>query len=346
MTKSYNMDNARKTAILLLSLDQATAAELLGKLSREQVERVTLAIANASQVTRQEQEAVLDEFKQAFESLPLMRPTGPEAARELLEMSLDKNEVDVVQERIEQQVQAGPFAFLHHREPSDIRMLLQDERPQTIALIVSQLPSDLAAETLAGFPSEFQADVLARMSRLGPTDVGVLSEIAALLQSRVGSQSLHRSPVSNAQSVLQETSLGTSTAILKKLDQADTLLSQSLRDSLFAFRDLARLSDTSLKCVLEQTDHCAWAIALKGSPEVFRRRILVLLPPQVSQALRSEIQATGPLRLSEITTVQNQIAEEVYRMISAGEIDRPKTNPSSPNLPTSIDVGRSRQASL
>lgn len=343
---STNMDNARKTAILLLSLDQATAAVLLGKLSREQVERVTLAIANANQVTRQEQESVLDEFKLAFETRPLMRASGPDAARELLEMSLDKNEVNVIQERIEQQVQAGPFAFLHHRDADEIQSLIQEERPQTIALIVSQLPPSLSASTLARFSNDIQADIVARMSRIGPMDVAVLADIAALLQSRIGSQSLRRDHVSSAAGVLREISAEASTSILKKLDHTDSLTSQTLRDSLFAFRDLEKLSDANLKSVLERTDHCAWATALKGCSESLRRRILVLLPPQISQALRSEIQSMGPLRLSEITTVQNQIAQEVYRLITEGELTLLKQNSSSAGLPKSTAIAKSRQATV
>src|SRR4051794_15444514 len=106
------MDGTQKSAILLLSLDQGLAAEVLGKLPREQVERVTLAIASAEHVTREQQDAVLNEFKTLFLNRPLMHPSGPEAARELLERTLDQNDVEPLQHRIEQQVQAGPFGFL------------------------------------------------------------------------------------------------------------------------------------------------------------------------------------------------------------------------------------------
>lgn len=142
--KTDSLDPARKVAIVLLSLDQGIAAELLGRMPRDLVERVTLAIANAGRVTRDEQELVLNDFKSSFALRPLMHPTGPETARELLERTLERNEVEPIQQRIEEQVQAGAFAFLHLQHADDIRMLIQIEHPQTIAVIVcSSLPISL-----------------------------------------------------------------------------------------------------------------------------------------------------------------------------------------------------------
>lgn len=339
------MDSSRRTAILLLSLDQSTAANLLGRLSREQVERVTLAIANANQVTRSEQEAVLEAFKHEFESRPLIRPSGPEAARELLELSLQKSDADLVQERIEQQQLAGPFAFLHHRDPDAIQLLIKDERPQMIALILSQLPPDLAATTLAYFSSDFQAEIVARMTHSLPTDLGVMSEIASLLQTRLVSQPQKEETVSNAASVLRQAGTKVSAIILRDLDQSNAPAAQTIRDSLFAYRDLDKLSAPQLQEVLEQTSDCSWAIALKGAAEGLRRRILSLLPPQVANSLMAEIQAIGPLRLSEITSVQNQIAEQVYQMICSNQISISLPSPEPTSESSSNRYGRAHQAS-
>lgn len=321
------MDAARKSAILLLSLERAMAAELLGKLPRDQVEAVTLAIAGADKITREEQEAVLEEFKAAFISRPLIQPVGPETARELLEQSLDRSDVEPTQQRIEEQIQAGPFAFLHRQHPDDIRFLIRDEHPQTIALVVAQLPSDLGAQVLTGFATDVQADVLERLARIGPTDVEVLTEIANVLQARTGRTPVRTDGVFRAAGVLRETASPAANAVLRNLNQRDGKLAESIRDSLFSFNDLAELSDATLRVILQKTDQYPWSIAMKGCNEKLRQRILSIMSAPMAEALRSEIDALGPLRLSEISAVQHQIAEKVLMLEAEGEIEAKRTSP-------------------
>ncbi len=314
----------RKAAILLLSLDQGLAADVLGKLPREQVERITLAIANAENVTREEQESILDEFKAAFSSRPLMQPAGPEAARDLLERSLDLNEFEPIQRRIEEQVDAGPFAFLHHRHADDVRRLIQDEHPQTIAVIATQLPSRLAAQVLESFPAEMQADILGRLARIGPADSDVLAEIASLLQDRIGKIPTRPGGLSRAAGVLRESERTTSRSVLKSLNHKDSRLASSLRDSLFSFQDMLSLDDTTLRSMLQETDHCQWAVALKGSSDLLRERILSMLSAPMATALKAEIASIGPLRLSEITSAQQQIAEVILMIDSDSTFELPR----------------------
>ena len=153
---------------------------------RDQVERITLTIAGVEDVKRDEQESILGEFKAMFASRPLMQAAGPDTARELLERTLDRNEVEPLKQRIEEQIQSGPFAFLHDRHPDDIRRLMEEEHPQSVALVCAQLPAALAAKVLAGFGAASQADVLSRVARMGPTDPDLLFEMAALLSNRLG----------------------------------------------------------------------------------------------------------------------------------------------------------------
>jgi len=321
------VDGTRKAAILLLSLDQALAAEVLGKLPRDQVERTTLAIASADNVTREEQEAILIEFKTAFLSRPLIQPAGPETARELLERTLDQNEIEPIQQRIEDQIQAGPFAFLHHRHPDDIRLLIAAEHPQTVAVIVAQLPSQLTAEVMAGFSAEQQADVLSRLARLGPTDADLLGEIAALLLGRIGRMPIRTGGIDKAADVLRESNRPASQSVLRNLEQNDVRLAETLRESLFTFKDLISLDEPSFQVVLDATADCEWSVALKGSSDPLRQRVLEMLPAGLAQALKTEMNAMGPLRLSEITAVQRRIADAVLSLESAGRIELPSHLP-------------------
>ncbi len=317
-------EGARRSAICLLSLDQALAAAVLGKLSREQVEQITLAIANAEGVTRDEQESILDDFKLAFNSRPLMQPAGPETARELLERTLDRSEVEPIQQQIDDQIRAGPFAFLHHRHADDIRRLIEVEHPQTVAVVAAQLPPNLAAQVLAGLDADDQADVVSRLARLGPTDVDLIDEIASLMQQRLGRTPIRTGGVSRAADVLRETARSTSQSVLRSIDRNDTTVAEKLRESLFSFQDLAVLEEATLRMVLEETGDFQWAVALKGSPDALQQRIFGAMHSEMTKALKMEMNSVGPLRLSEISAVQRQIAEAVLAMENDGRIEFPR----------------------
>ncbi len=316
------MNGSRKAAIFLLSLDQTLAAQVLGHLPREQVERATLAVAEAEGISLEEQNSVLTEFQTQFRSQPRLRRGGPETARELLEQTFGE-EAATIQERVEQTLDAGPFAFLSQRSADDIRPLLAGESAQVIAVIAAQLPPALSAAVLAGLPVDQQADVLQRVARLGPTDVEILAEIAASLKQRLGQARVHKGGVPRAAAVLRESPRTASRSMLAALDEQNTDLADELRQTLFSFDDLLKLDDDTLRIVLQETDDRQWAMALKASPEPVRRKVLGCLSQHVAQAMKDEMDSLGPVRLSEMTAVRQQIADSIHRLEDAGMIALP-----------------------
>ncbi len=326
--KTDLMNGTRKTAILLLSLDQSLASEVMGKLPREKMEQVALAIANADHVTREEQEAVLNEFKTAFVSRPLMQPAGPETARELLERTIDQANVGPIEQRLDEQLEAGPFAFLHNRHSDDVRRIIEQEHPQTIAVIAARLPANLASQVLAGFSPSQQAEIVGRLARLGPTDADVLAEIATLLQIRSSRKEVRVQGMDHAAEVLHESERTMSQAILNTLEQKDSNIAETIRDTLFSFQDLDNLNDETLETILKETAESPWTVALKGCSESLRQRVIKRLPTKVGDALKTEMKSIGPLRLSEITAGQQQIARAILILEANGHIElaAPKVN--------------------
>ena len=317
------MQPARKAAILLLSLDQTLAAQVLGHLPRELVERATLAIAETEDVSLDEQNAVLAEFQTQFHSQPKLRRGGPGSARELLAQTLGDDAAAPIQERVEQALDAGPFAFLSHRSADDIRPLLMDESPQLIAVVAAQLPPALSAAVLEGLPPDRQADVLQRVARLGPTDSEVLADIASTLKIRLGQPPARKGGVSRAAALLRESPRATSRSMLAALDDRNADLADELRQTLFSFDDLLKLDHDTLRMVLQETDDRQWAMALKASPEPVRRKVLECLSSRVAQAMKDEMESLGPIRLSEMTAVRQQIADSIRRLEDAGMIELP-----------------------
>lgn len=321
--EAFPMNAARKAAILLLSLDKALAAQILGLLPRDQVESATYAVASAENVTLEEQSAVLREFKQLFQTQPLLQRGGPETAKELLEQSLGDESASPVQIRPEASFETGPFAFLRGRHADDIRSAMQEEHPQTMAVIAAQLPPAVSAMVLADLAPDLQAEVLQRVAKLGPTDPDVLNDVAAGLKERLGRSRIRSGGVSKAADVLRESPRVKSRSMLSALDQHDSDLADELRQTLFSFDDLLKLDDETLRVILQETDDHPWALALKASPEAVRQRVLGCLSNRVARALKDEMDSLGPVRLSEMTTVRQQIADSIRRLEDQGIVALP-----------------------
>jgi len=273
-------------------------------------------------VTR-EQQAVLVEFQTQFQVQPQLRRGGPGPARELLVQTLGDDAAAPIQERVEQKLDAGPFAFLNQRNAEDIRLLLMEESPQLIAVVAAQLPPALSASVLQGLPPDRQADVLQRVARLGPTDLDVLADIATTLQQRLGQPHVRKGGVSRAAALLRESPRDASRSMLAALNDQNADLADELRQTLFSFDDLLKLDDDTLRLVLQETDDRQWSMALKASPEPVRRKVLGCLSPHVAQAMKSEMETLGPIRLSEMTAVRQQIADSIRRLEDAGMIELP-----------------------
>lgn len=238
-------------------------------------------------------------------------------------LEAEQSSRESVARRVDAPLIAEPFAFLNHRHPDDIRDLLFTEQSQTIAVIAAQLPPAVSAAVLAGFAPDRQADVLQRVARLGPTDPEVLNDIAVELKDRLGRPRVRAGGVAHAAAVLRESSRADTRSMLAGLDERDSDLADELRQTLFAFDDLLKLDDETIRVILQETDDRPWALALKASPEAVRQRVLECLSPRIARAIKDEMESLGPIRLSEMTSVRQQIADSVRRLEDAGLIALP-----------------------
>lgn len=220
-------------------------------------------------------------------------------------------------------VEAEPFDFLCDRHPDDIRDLLDAEQPQTIAVIAAQLSPALSAAVLAGFAPDRQADVLQRVARLGPTDSEILTDIAAVLKERLVPPRVRAGGLQHASAVLRESPRSKVRSMLTSLEEHDSDLADELRQTLFTFDDLLKLDDETLRIVLQETDDRQWALALKASPEPVRQKVLGCLAAPVAEAFKREMESLGPVRLSEMTSVRQQIADSIRRLEDSGLIQIP-----------------------
>jgi flagellar motor switch protein FliG len=319
------MDDLRKAAILLLSLDKPVAAEVMSQLPRRQVELVTLEIAKLEDVTKEQQESVLDEFnKLTGESVPIERG-GMDAAADLLKQSLGEEGGVEVLDAVKQSMNSVPFSFLQKAGAENLLTFVSEEHPQTIALIMSHLPGAMAAEVLAGLPGNKQIEVIRRIATMEQTSPEVIGDVEASLQGRMRNtfnQQLEKTGgVPRVAEILNVTDRMTNKGILESLEQEDAELVEEIRRLMFVFDDLLKLDNKAIQALLKEVDNSQWAVALKGASEEIKQKILGNLSQRAAELLKEEMGYLGPVKVSDVEAIQQQIVDAVRRLEDAGEIE-------------------------
>lgn len=318
------MENIRKAAIFLLSLEKPLAAEILSQMPRQHVELVTLEIAKINDVTREQQEAVLDEFTQLAGQCTHIERGGIDFANDLLEQSLGKDGAGSILETVRQSLSSVPFGFLQKAGAENLLTFITEEHPQTIALIMSHLPPALAAEVLSGLPSNKQLEVIQRVANMEQTSPEVINDVEKSLESRMTStfnQQLEKAGgVPMVAQILNVTDRMTNKGILENLEQEDADLVDEIKRLMFVFDDLLKLNDKAIQALLKEVDNAQWAIALKGASEEIKVKVLGNLSQRAADLLREEMEYLGPVRVSDVEGMQQQIVDAVRRLEDAGEI--------------------------
>ncbi len=319
------MENIRKAAILLLSLEKPLAAEVLSQMRKEMVEQVTLEIARLEDVSPEQQESVLDEFYSAAKQGTSIERGGMDLANDLLQQSLGADNAGKILESVRQSMTSVPFGFLQKAGPETLLTFIGDEHPQTIALIMSHLPPQMAAEVLAALPSIKQLDVIRRIANMEQTSPEVVRDVERSLESRMTSsfsQHLEKAGgIPLVAQILNVTDRMTNKGILESLEQEDSELVEEIRRLMFVFDDLLKLDDRAIQALLKEVDNSMWTVALKGASEDIKQKIFSNLSQRAGDLLKEEMQFLGPVKVSDVEAMQQQIVDAVRRLEDAGLIE-------------------------
>jgi flagellar motor switch protein FliG len=316
-------NDLRKAAVLLMSLPQEEAAQVMGKLLPKQVEAVSIEIAKLGSVTGDEQSSVITEFANAGPGMLSAGAGGLDVAKSLVEKALGKNAGSTL-DNMRQQIEAVPFGFLHKVDSQNLLTFIVDEHPQTIALILAHLPATLAANILGGLPSERQLAVVRRVANMGQTNPEIIKEVEQGLSSRMSSimsqQFEKAGGVPQVAQVLNVIDRATERALLENLAQEDPELVEEIRRLMFVFEDINKLANKDLQTILKNVETSQWALALKGASEELRTRILGNMSERAAAGLKEEIEFLGAVKRSAVEQMQQQIVDVVRKLQDAGEI--------------------------
>ncbi len=314
----------RKAAILLLSMDSDTASKVLGLLPGLTVEEVTREIAMIDLVEPEVSNSVITEFYNLALARRFVEQGGMLFARRLLQKSMSKEEATRIMQQIEHQVNQQPFSFLQKADSENLLTFIQDEHPQTIALVLAHVPSAKASEILGGLPPNKQIEVVARIANMEQTNPEVVKEVEQGLEMRLSgivSQTLQK--VGGVESVAEMLNLSdraTEKNILEALETEDPDLVEQIRRLMFVFEDIILVNDKGIQAVLKEIDNDELALSLKTASDELKDKIFRNMSDRAVQLIREDMEYMGPVRISDVEAAQQRIVDVVRRLEDAGEI--------------------------
>lgn len=320
-----DLDGMTKAAILLLAVGPDRAAAVLKHLAPEAVEEVTRNLASLGRVSSALQQEVVDEFYGITVANQYANEGNLDyAKRILLDSMADPKAAERMLGQIQTQVQKTPFSFLQRAESENLMAFIQDEHPQTIALIVCHLPHHKASEIIGGLPMQKQVEVIKRVATMEQTNPEVIKEVERGLESRLSNmlmQSTEKSGgVEMVAEILNLTDRSTEKTIMEGLEAEDPDLVEQIRRLMFVFEDIKKVNDKGIQAVLKEVENDELALALKTASQELQEKIYKNMSERAAQLIKEDIQFMGPVKVSDVEAAQQRIVDIVRRLEEAGEV--------------------------
>jgi len=315
----------RKAAILCVSLGKDGAAEIFKHLSNDMIEQLTVEMAKTPTVEPETSEVVLEEFIETSMARGFIAEGGLRYARDVLERAVGKQRATDILARLSAVIETSPFDYLRTTPPDQIAAFLRNEHPQTIALVVAQLPTTaLAAKVMELLAPELQADVANRIAVMGQTSPDVVKEVAEVMEHKLETvlqrEYAAAGGVRSLASILNSSNRATERNILEHLQGEDPELAEEVRRLLFVFEDVLKLDDRAIQLVLREVDSKDLALAMRGSTGEVQEKILTNMSSRGAEMLREEMEFMAPQRRRVVEEAQTKIVAVVRKLEDAGEI--------------------------
>lgn len=319
-----DMDGVEKAATLLITLGPEKSAKIFKHLKEEEIEQLTLEIANTSSVSPQTKEKVLSEFYEICLAQQYIAEGGIGYAKELLEKALGEEKAKDVIGKLTASLQVRPFEFIRKTDPSQLLNFIQDEHPQTIALILSYLPASQASMVVSSLPPEKQADVARRIAQMDRTSPDVIKQVEKVLERKLSSLVNQDytivGGVDAIVSILNSVDRGTEKHIMETLEVEEPELADEIRKKMFVFEDILSLDDRAIQRVLRDVDNSDLALALKGATEEVQNVILNNLSKRLAVMIKEDMEYMGPVRMKDVEEAQQKIVNIIRKLEDSAEI--------------------------
>ncbi|MBR0149399.1 MAG: flagellar motor switch protein FliG [Lachnospiraceae bacterium] len=322
--KDNELSGSQKAAILLIALGPEKSSQIFKHLKEDEIEDLTLEIANTRSVTSAVKDQVINEFYQICLAQQYIAEGGIGYAKELLEKALGAEKAIDVISRLTASLQVKPFEFVRKTDASQLFNFIQDEHPQTIALVLSYLSPMQAAQVLGALPSDRQADVAKRVAMMDRTSPDVIKEVEKVLEAKLSSLVNQDytiiGGVDAVVEILNTVDRGTEKHIMESLEIDEPELADEIRKKMFVFEDILLLDDRAIQRVLREVDNSDLAIALKGANEEVQGAIFSNLSSRLATMIKEDMEFMGPVRMKDVEEAQQKIVNIIRKLEDSAEI--------------------------
>ncbi|MDF2813916.1 MAG: fliG [Paenibacillus sp.] len=328
MAKGAQLPNSltgrQKAAILLISLGPEVSAQIFKHLREEEIEHLTLEIANVRKVDASEKERILAEFHQICLAQEYISQGGISYAKEILEKALGSGKAMDIINRLTATLQVRPFDFARKADPGQILNFIQNENSQTIALILSYLQSEQASIILSSLPQEKQAEVAKRIALMDSTSPEVITQVERVLEQKLSSTVTQdytsAGGIEAIVQILNGVDRGTERTILDSLEIQDPELAEEIKKRMFVFEDIVNIDNRSIQRIIRDIENSDLQLALKVASEEVREMIFRNMSRRMAETFREEMEYMGPVRLRDVEEAQTRIVATIRRLEEAGEV--------------------------
>ncbi|HHV18931.1 MAG TPA: flagellar motor switch protein FliG [Thermoanaerobacterales bacterium] len=314
----------QKAAILVVSLGPEIAANIYRFLREEEIEQLTLEIANLRKISSEEKNEILDEFYQMLIAQNFITEGGIDYAKEVLEKALGTQKALEIINRLTSSLQVRPFDFIRKADPSQLMNFLQNENSQTIALIMTYLNPEQSASLLSSLPPEKQVDIARRVATMDRTSPEVIMEVEKVLERQMASvvteDYTNVGGIQAVVNILNNVDRGTEKNIIEALEVDNPDLAEEIRRRMFVFEDILTLDNRSVQRTLREVDNQDLTMALKGASEEVKKRIFENMSKRQAEIVNEDMEYLGPVRLRDVEEAQQKIVNIIRKLEDAGEI--------------------------
>ena len=324
MAKSEEITGVQKAAILLIALGPDKSSNVFKHLKEDEIEQLTLEIANTRSVSPAMKDAVLDEFYEVCLAQQYIAEGGIGYAKDLLEKALGSERAKDVIGKLTASLQVRPFEFVRKTDASQLLNFIQDEHPQTIALILSYLSSNQASAIISALSPEKQTDVAKRIAQMDRTSPDVIKEVEKVLEQKLASLVNQDytivGGVDAIVEILNSVDRGTEKHIMETLEVEEPELADEIRKKMFVFEDILSLDNRAIQIVLRDVDNHDLALALKGATEEVQNVILNNLSTRLASMIKEDMEYMGPVRMKDVEDAQQKIVNIIRKLEDSAEI--------------------------
>jgi flagellar motor switch protein FliG len=318
------LSGRQKAAILLITLGPEVSAQIFKHLREEEIEQLTLEIANVRKVDSMDRETILAEFHQICMAQEYITQGGITYAKDILEKALGEQKALEVINRLTATLQVRPFDFARKAEPAQILNFIQNENAQTIALVLSYLQAEQSSHILSSLPQEKQAEVARRIALMDSTSPEVISQVERVLEQKLSAtvtqDYTNAGGIDSIVQILNGVDRGTERTILDALEIQDPELAEEIKKRMFVFEDIVNIDNRSIQRIIRDIESADLQLALKVSSEEVRESIFRNMSKRMAETFKEEMEFMGPVRLRDVEEAQTRIVATIRRLEESGEI--------------------------